>query len=124
MLDNAVYLAYYPGRGFHGYVDKLGILKQFERLALGNALETDEIRLYLLFLAYCRDPNRGEIAYRTVKDALGEEMSPARFKRTCLRLARDNLIDVGSDPFPEIIGEEYVLAYRIFLHAGATVEDA
>jgi hypothetical protein len=43
-------------------MDKLRILKEFEKLALGDTLEIDEIRLYLLLLAYCRGANSGEIA--------------------------------------------------------------
>jgi len=98
-------------------VDKLRILKEFERLAFGDTLETDEIRLYLLLLAYCREAKDGEIAYRTVKDALGEGFSPARFKQACLRLSSNNLIKVDSPPLNRITVGDFSLVYRIFPYA-------
>jgi len=101
-------------------VDKLRILKEFERLALGNTLETDEIRLYLLLLAYCREAKGGEITYRTVKDALGEGFSPARFKQACLRLSSNNLIKVVSPPLNRMTVGDFNLAYRILPVCGKT----
>jgi hypothetical protein len=100
-----------------GYVDKLRILKEFERLAFGDILETDEIRLYLLLLAYSREAKSGEITYRTVKDALGEGFSPDRFKQACLRLASNNLIEVVFPPLNRIIVGDFSLMYRIFPYA-------
>ena len=98
-------------------MDKLRILKEFERLAFGDTLETDEIRLYLLLLAYCREAKDGEITYRTVKDALGEGFSPARFKQACLRLSSNNLIKVVSPPLNRITVGDFNLVYRIFPYA-------
>lgn len=98
-------------------MDKLRILKEFERLAFGDTLETDEIRLYLLLLAYCREAKSGEITYRTVKDALGEGFSPARFKQACLRLSSNNLIKVVSPPLNRITVGDFSLVYRIFPYA-------
>ncbi|HLA05567.1 MAG TPA: hypothetical protein VJZ16_06265 [Syntrophales bacterium] len=98
-------------------MDKLRILKEFERLAFGDTLETDEIRLYLLLLAYCREAKGGEITYRTVKEALGEEFSPDRFKQACLRLSSNNLIKVVSPPLNRITVGDFSLVYRIFPYA-------
>jgi len=98
-------------------VDKLRILKEFERLAFGDTLETDEIRLYLLLLAYCREAKGGEITYRTVKDALGEGFSPVRFKQACLRLSSNNLIKIVSPPLNRITVGDFNLVYRIFPYA-------
>ena len=98
-------------------MDKLRILKEFERLAFGDTLETDEIRLYLLLLAYCREAKDGEIAYRTVKDALGEGFSPVRFKQACLRLSSNNLIKIVSPPLNRITVGDFNLVYRIFPYA-------
>jgi len=98
-------------------VDKLRILKEFERLAFGDTLETDEIRLYLLLLAYCREAKGGKIAYRTVKDALGEGFSPVRFKQACLRLSSNNLIKIVSPPLNRITVGDFNLVYRIFPYA-------
>ena len=99
-------------------MDKLHILKEFEKLALGDTLEIDEIRLYLLLLAYCGGANSGEIAYRTVKDALGEGFSPARFKHALLRLSGNNLIELVSPSLGRCTVEDFTLAYRIFPYAG------
>ena len=98
-------------------MDKLRILKEFEKLALGDALEIDEIRLYLLLLAYCGRANNGEIAYKTVKYGLGEGFSPARFEQALLRLSGNNLIELVS-PLLDWCGvEDFILAYRIFPYA-------
>ena len=98
-------------------MDKLGLLKEFERLAFGDTLETDEVRLYLLLLAYCREARSGEITYGTIKNALGEEFSPARLKQACLRLSDNNLIQVVVPPLNRIPAGDFNLVYRIFLHA-------
>jgi hypothetical protein len=99
-------------------VDKLRILKEFEKLALGDTLEIDEIRLYLLLLAFCRRANSGEIAYKTVNDALGKEFSPAMFEHALLRLSGNNLIELVSPPVGRTVVEDFVVAYRIFPHVG------
>ena len=98
-------------------MDKLHILKEFQKLAFGDILEIDEIRLYLLLLAYSREAKSGEITFRTVKDALGEGFSQARFKHACLRLASNNLIEVVSPPLNRITGGDFSLVYRIFPYA-------
>ncbi len=94
-------------------MDKLRILKEFEKLALGDTLEADEIRLYLLLLACCREANRGEIAYGAVKDALGEGLSPAGFRQALLRLSANRLIEVVSPPLDRL-DDDFTLGYRIF----------
>ena len=99
-------------------MDKLRILKEFEKLALGNTLEIDEIRLYLLFLAYCGGANCGEIAYKNIKHALGEGFSPARFKHALFRLSANNLIELVSPPLGRTIVEDFIVAYRIFPYVG------
>lgn len=95
-------------------MDKLCLLKKIEKLALGNNLEIDEIRLYLLLLAYCREAISGEIAYATVKGALGEEFSPARFRQACRQLTQYNLIEVVSPPLDRVTIGNFTLVYRIF----------
>jgi hypothetical protein len=100
-------------------VDKLRILKEFEKMALGDTLEIDDIRLYLLFLAYCRGTNNnGAIAYRTVKDALGDGFSPSKFKHALLRLSMKNLVELVSPQPDRVILDDFIVVYRIFPHVG------
>lgn len=94
-------------------MDKLRILKEFERLALKKTLDSDEIRLYLLLLVNCGATGQGEISYSTITGALGNAFFPARLKRVCRRLSAHGLIEVIF-PFPDKIAEEdFMLAYRI-----------
>jgi len=94
-------------------VDKLRILKEFERLALKKALETDEIRLYLLLLANCDITGNGKIECRAIKDALGKRFLPNRLNRTCRQLSVHGLIEVITPSFDEISEEDFPLEYRI-----------
>ncbi len=64
-------------------MDALEQFKELERLAAGNNLDADEIRLYLLLLANCRGSRSGQIAYITIKNAIGREFSPARLEEAC-----------------------------------------
>jgi len=80
-------------------VDKLHLLKEFERLARKEGLESDEIRLYLLLLANCDITLHGELGFDTIKGALGKRFSPTRLNRACRRLSVHGLIEVVP-PFP------------------------
>jgi hypothetical protein len=94
-------------------MDPLNQFKELERLAAGNNLDADEIRLYLLLLANCRGSRKGQIAYTTIKSAIGGGFSPAKLKKACQRLLTGKLIVVTS-PFPDCINEEnLILSYLI-----------
>jgi hypothetical protein len=94
-------------------MDALDQFKELERLAAGNSLGADEIRLYLLLLANCRGSRKGQIAYTTIKSAIGGAFSPVKLKKACQRLFIDKLIVVTS-PFPESINEKnFILSYLI-----------
>jgi len=94
-------------------MDAFDQFKALERLAAGNNLDADEIRLYLLLLANCRGSRNGQIAYATIKSAIGKEFSPAKLKKACQRLLERKLIVVTS-PFPESINEKnFILSYLI-----------
>ena len=95
-------------------MDKLRILKEFEKLALKESLETDEVRLYLLLLANCGARRRGGIEYNTIRGALGKGFSPARLKRACRRLSAHGLIEVVSPPMDGVAGNDFSMVYRIF----------
>ena len=95
-------------------MDRLRILKEFQKLALGDVLEIDEIKLYLLLLAYSRVAKYGEITYGTVKGAFGEELSLFRFRQVCCQLTRHNLVEIVSPPLDKISGNDFILRYRIF----------
>ena len=95
-------------------MDKLRILKEFESLALNKTLESEEIGLYLLFLANCDTQSQGEITYNTIKDALGIEFSPARLKQACRRLSKHNLIEVIPPSLDGITTNDFTVLYRIF----------
>lgn len=75
-------------------MDKLLILKAFEKVALTKPLEADGIRLYLLLLANCSARMVGSIEFCTITDALGNGFSAARLKQVCRRLSRHKLIEV------------------------------
>jgi hypothetical protein len=94
-------------------MDALNQFKALERLAAGNNLDADELRLYLLLLANCRGSRNGQIAYTTIKSAIDSELSPGKLKKACQRLLMGNLVVVTS-PFPERINEEnFILSYLI-----------
>jgi hypothetical protein len=94
-------------------MDALNQFKALERLAAGNNLDADEIRLYLLLLANCRGSRNGQIAYATIKSAIGKEFSPRKLKIACQRLIISKLFVVTS-LFPENIDEEnFILSYLI-----------
>lgn len=94
-------------------MDTLDQFKALEKLAAGKNLDADEIRLYLLLLANCRGSRNGQIAYTTIKSAIGRGFSPAKLKKACQRLLKGNLVVVTS-PFPERINEEtFILFYLI-----------
>ncbi len=116
-LDIVENISYYHQKGIDRDVDKLRILKEFEKLALGDTLEIDEIRLYLLLLAYCREAISGEIAYGTVKGALGEGFSTARFRQACCQLTQYKLIEVVSPSLDRIAEGDFTLEYRLFPYA-------
>ena len=94
-------------------MDKLRILKKFERLALKKTLEADEIRLYLLLLANCDLTGNGKIEYRAIKDALGKKFFSTKLNRACRRLSDHGLIEVITPSFDEISEEDFPLEYRI-----------
>ena len=94
-------------------MDKLRILKEFERLALKESLATDEVMLYLLLLANCGARRHGRITYNTIRGALGKEFSPARFKQACRRLSAHGLIEVVSSPLEGIAGNDFSVKYRV-----------
>ncbi|HTP65487.1 MAG TPA: hypothetical protein VMJ66_08860 [Geobacteraceae bacterium] len=96
-------------------MDKLDLVKELDRLAAGNDLEANEIRLYLLLLANCRGTRNGQIESATIKSAIGREFSPGRLKKACQRLAASNLLAITSN-FPDNLPEEnFVLSYQILL---------
>ncbi|KAF0218596.1 MAG: hypothetical protein FD174_2689 [Geobacteraceae bacterium] len=95
-------------------MDKLRILKEFEKLTAGDALDTDEFRLYLLLLAHCGDTRNGEIAYRTVRRALGEGFTPVRLKQACHRLSLYNLVEIVFTRQDTTAGDDFTLIYRIY----------
>lgn len=94
-------------------MDRLGVLKAFEKLVEGGALDTDEIRLYLLLLANCGHTKTGAISYRTIRDALGEGYSLARLKRSCHHLGKHGLIENLPPFLGESSTEDSILTYRI-----------
>ena len=95
-------------------MDKLELLQELEKLAAGNGLNADEIRLCLLLLTNCGGSRNGKIAYSTVKSAIGREFSPEKLKESCQRLFMHRLIAVTS-PFPEGIKEEnFTISYMVF----------
>ncbi len=94
-------------------MDKLHLLKEFERLARKEGLESDEIRLYLLLLANCGATSQGEISYSTITGALGKGFPPPRLKRTCRRLSDHGLIEVISPLLDEMTAEDITVAYVI-----------
>ena len=88
-------------------------LKELDRLAAGNSLNADEIRLYLLLLANCRGSSNGQIEYATIKSAIGRGFSLAKLKKACQRLYMGKLVVVTS-PFPKSSSEEiFILSYSI-----------
>lgn len=94
-------------------MDTLNHFKELEKLAAGNNLDADEIRLYLLLLANCKGSRNGQIKYYTIKSAMGGDFSPAKLKKSCQRLFADKLL-VVAHPFPEIMNEEtFILSYSI-----------
>lgn len=99
-------------------MDKLRLLKEFEKLALTETLETDEIRLYLLLLSNSGRRMHGRIASGTLKDALGKRFSAAGLKRACRRLSDNGLIEVLSPSLNEFSDENFNMAYRIVPLAG------
>jgi hypothetical protein len=94
-------------------MDALEQFKELERLAAGNNLDADEIRLYLLLLANCRGSRSGQITFTTIRNAIGREFSPAKLEKACKRLFMGKLVVVTS-PFPESLNEEtFILSYSI-----------
>jgi len=95
-------------------VERLDLLKELEKLANGNSLNADEIRLYLLLLANCRGSLDGRIEYNTIKNAIGREFTPGKLKKACQQLLMDKFIAVTSI-LPDGINEEnFILSYTIF----------
>ncbi len=94
-------------------MDALEQFKELEKQMAGKKLGADEIRLYLLLLANCRGSRNGQIAYSTIKSAIGKGFTPAKLEKACQQLFLGKLVVVTS-PFPEIINEEtFILSYSI-----------
>lgn len=94
-------------------MDKLLILKAFEKMAFHKPLGADGIRLYLLLLADCDIQMRGRIEYRTIKDALGKEFTAARLKQLCRRLSGQNFIEVVLPLQDEKNAGNFTMEYRL-----------
>lgn len=101
----------------NGRVDKLSVLKKFEEVAGRAGLGIDEVRLYLLILASSGNAWTDVIAYRTIRDALGEEYSLAMLRRACHLLSKNGLVEVVCFPTEEI-AEDSILTYRILSPQG------
>lgn len=102
-------------------MDRLGVLKEFEKLVGTSNLDIVAVRLYLLLLANCGYANAGAISYRTIRDALGKGYSQARLKRACQHLGEHGLVEYFS-PFPEETStEDAVLTYKVLPFAEKTL---
>lgn len=94
-------------------MDKLHILKEFEKLALRESLGLDDVRLYLLLLAHCDSRGGGTIAWRIIEDALGWRFSTVRLQRACHHLSELDLIALAS-PLPDgASAADFTVAYTI-----------
>jgi ABC-type microcin C transport system permease subunit YejB len=94
-------------------VDKLDLFQELEKLAAGDDLDADEIRLYLLLLANCRGSRTGQIGYSTIKNAIGGEFTPRKLEKAFQHLFRRNLVAVTAG-FPEhMVDDNFVLSYLI-----------
>jgi hypothetical protein len=95
-------------------MDKLELLKELEKLVAGNGLDAVEIRLCLLLLTNCGGSRNGEIEYRTIKSAIGQEFSLDKLIKSCQRLFIYKLIAVTS-PFPDGMNHDnFIISYIIF----------
>lgn len=94
-------------------MDKLHILKDFEKLATRESLGLDDVRLYLLLLANCGSQRRGKIAGKIIEDALGWESSSVKLQRVCHHLSELGLIALVS-PLPDDAStSDFTVAYTI-----------
>lgn len=95
-------------------MDKLRILREFEKLTVGDDLNTHEVRLYLLLLAHCGDTRNGEIAYRTLKRVFGEEFTLDSLKQACRKLSRYKLVEIVFSRLNTAVNDDFILIYRIY----------
>ncbi len=94
-------------------MDKLGFLKDIERLAVENCLDADEVRLYLLLLANCRGSQQCEITYSVIKSAIGSDFTNEKLKKACQQLVTEKMIHIDSLIPDYFTREEFVLSYTI-----------
>ncbi|HYS44267.1 MAG TPA: hypothetical protein VEM32_09850 [Geobacteraceae bacterium] len=94
-------------------MDKLCLLKAFEKQTFKVTLESDEILLYLLLLADCDSSGDGRIESAAIDDALGEGFPAVRLKQACRRLSGHNIIEVVSPDLDEINAENFTMFYRL-----------
>lgn len=92
-------------------MDKLRILKELERSAAWDIMNTDEIRLYFLLLANSKGAGE-EIGFGNIRDALGNGFTPEKLRETCRKLERYGLIEVASS-LKDVNDEDFRLAYHI-----------
>lgn len=94
-------------------MDKLHILKEFEKLALRESLGRDDVRLYLLLLANCGRRGGGEIAGKTIEDALGWGFPTVKLQRACHHLSELGLIALVSPLPDDASAADFTVAYTI-----------
>lgn len=99
-------------------MDRLGVLKEFEKLAGTSNLDIVAVRLYLLLLANCGHANAGAISCRTIRDALGEGYSLDRLKCACRHLGEHGLVEYLPPFLEESSTEDSRLIYKILSLAG------
>ena len=93
-------------------MDRLGLVGNLGELASKEGLEPDEIRLYLLLLANCRESGQGKASYRQLGIVFGQFRFGDRIRRAINRLSGLGLVQCAS--LPECMGgEEFVLSYLI-----------
>lgn len=94
-------------------MDKLLILKTFERLTLQATLDIDETRLFLLLLANSSNEGSNDISYLVIRDALGQEISPSKLVFICRQLIRHELIEVIFVSPDEVPRDDLTFTYKI-----------
>ncbi len=92
---------------------KLDLLKELGRLATENSLDADQIRLYLLLLANCRESRTGQIEYTTIRSAIGREFTPEKLKKACQQLSIGKMIAVTSLIPDSTDNEDFLLSYTV-----------
>jgi len=93
-------------------MDRLELLSELEKLISINDLGTDDIRLYILLLTNCNGSRKGIIDFRTIRNAIGMEISVANLHESCQRLIDRNLITItySSDLSNK---EDFIICYTI-----------